>query len=131
VLTLWQFSTALACVSCIGIKYYQCNSVHVRVVCHFIVKPQNHRMVGVGRDLCGSSSMFGLGTDSPGLQGESGTPFLPASSYTIYSLDYCVYSQGPNQVTMEVKELLPATCIGPRQRGLGGVTIQCLFYRQI
>lgn len=75
--------------------------------------------------------MFGLGTDFPGLQGESGNPFLPASSYSIYSLDYGVYSQGPNQVTMKVKDLLPATFIGPRQRGLGGVTIQYLFYRQI
>lgn len=58
---------------------------------------------------------FSLGTDFPGLQGESGTPFLPASSHSIHSLDYCVYSQGPNQVTRKVKDVLPANFIGPRQ----------------
>lgn len=77
------------------------------------------------------AGMFGLDTDFPGLQGESGTPFLPASSYSICRLDYCVYSREPNQVTVKVKDLLPATFRGPRQRDLEGVTIQCLLYRQI
>lgn len=75
--------------------------------------------------------MFGLGTDFPRLQRESGTSFLPASTYSIDSLDYCVYSQEPNQGTMKVKHLLPATFTRPRQSGLEGVTIQYLFYRQI
>lgn len=42
-----------------------------------------------------------------------------------------VQPPGPNQVTMKVKDLLPATFIGPRQRGMGSVTIQDLFYSQI